>query len=90
MANDEIRELLKSVMDVREWLARLDTKLDTLTDVKETAETAKETADKALAKAEENERNIKRIAESNTRSWHVLLGMGTTFIVSILIYLITN
>jgi DNA mismatch repair ATPase MutS len=90
VANDEIRELLKSVMDVREWLARLDTKLDTLTDVKETAESARETAEKALAKAEENERNLQRIAESNNRSWHVLVGMGATFIVSILIYLITK
>lgn len=85
-----MKELMKQLMDVREWLVKLDTKLDHMQSVKETAEEAHEKASRALALAEENARDIAEVKTSNSRSWQVITGMGATFIVSILIYFLTK
>lgn len=87
---DDMRELMKQVMDVREWLVKLDTKLDHLQSVRETADEAHAIATKALALAEENARDITEVKVSNSRSWQVIVGMGSTFIVSILLYFLTK
>ncbi|MFE4202154.1 holin [Aneurinibacillus aneurinilyticus] len=94
---DEMRELLRSVLDVREWLARLDTKLDYMADVKDTAEEALTLARKVESRTEENSRDIEEIKaeiirtkEDGKRNWHVLIGMGSSFIVAILIYFLTK
>ena len=92
-----LHELIRSVIDVREWLARLDAKLDNMADIKETAENAQEIARQAKSLSEENARGIEEIKaeiirtkDDSKRNWHVLIGMGTTFIVSILIYFLTK
>lgn len=76
MPNDEVRELLKSIMDVREWLARLDAKLDTVGEVKETANQAEKTADKALALAKENAREIEEMKANNKWIWGTLISVA--------------
>jgi hypothetical protein len=90
MATDEIRELLKSLMDVREWLARLDAKLDQLADVKDAAEQAGKTADRALALAEENARDIAELKAESARNRQLIYGTLATVIAGVLVYLLTQ
>jgi tRNA A22 N-methylase len=84
---DDLRSL---VQDVRERMVRIETKLDQMADVKATADAANERAREALALAQENARNIAEIKADDRRKWGVIVGMGTTFIVSILIYFLTR
>jgi hypothetical protein len=90
LASDEIRELIKSLMDVREWLARLDAKLDQLADVKETADYAAKVADRAVALAEENARDIAELKAESTRNRQLIYGTLATVIAGVLVYLLTN
>lgn len=55
------RELNEKIADIREWLVRIDTKVDFFNDVKHTAERAEAKADKAHQKAEDNEKSIEGI-----------------------------
>jgi hypothetical protein len=90
MATDEIRELLKSLMDVREWLIRLDERLDHLSGVRDTADQASKTADRALALAEENARDIAELKAESARNRQLIYGTLATVIAGVLVYLLTN
>jgi hypothetical protein len=90
MPSDEIRELIKSLMDVREWLARLDAKLDHLADVKDMAEQAGKTADRALALAEENARDVAELKAESVRNRQLIYGTLATVIAGVLVYFLTN
>jgi hypothetical protein len=87
---DDMKEIRTQLADVREWLVRLDTKLDGMTDVKKTADAANERSREALALAQENARDIAEIKADDRRKWGVIIGMGTSFIGSILIYFLTR
>lgn len=87
---DDVRELIQQTMDIREQLARLDTKLDRLEDVKMTADAANERSRDALALAQENARDIAEIKADDRRKWGAIGGMAASFIVSVLVYLLTK
>jgi D-serine deaminase-like pyridoxal phosphate-dependent protein len=97
MATDEIRELLKSLMDVREWLARLDEKLERVSDVKYTADQALKVADeadkksdRAIAMSEENARDIAELKAESARNRQILYGALATVVAGVLVYFLTN
>jgi hypothetical protein len=90
MATDEIRELIKSLMDVREWLIRLDERLDHLSGFKDTAEHAAKTADRALALAEENARDIAELKAESARNRQLIYGTLATVTAGVLVYFLTN
>lgn len=54
MPEPNIHEFNDKLAEVREWLVRIDTKVDYFNDVKTTAERADEKADEALSLAKEN------------------------------------
>lgn len=87
---DGLHELIRSVIDVREWLARLDAKLDNMADIKETADNAQETARQAKAIAEENARDIAEMKSDRNRMWGAIAGGVITFIGSLFYFLLTK
>jgi hypothetical protein len=58
MSEPSSRELNEKIADIREWLVRIDTKVDFFHEVKRIAEDADEKAGKALTASEENAKDI--------------------------------
>jgi hypothetical protein len=56
-------------MEIREWLVRIDTKMDGFNDVKHTADRADQKADRALHKSEDNANAIAGIKK--TAMWAI-------------------
>jgi hypothetical protein len=90
MPSDEIRELIKSIMDVREWLVRLDARLEELSSVKDKFESTSKVADRALALAEENARDIAELKAESARNRQLIYGTLATVIAGVLVYLLTS
>lgn len=63
MTEPNNRELNDKIADIREWLVRIDTKVDFFNDVKHTAERADMKADKALQKSDDNAEDISEVKE---------------------------
>jgi hypothetical protein len=61
MTEPNNRELNDKISDIREWLVRIDTKVDFFNDVKYMAERAEKKADEALLKAEDNAEDIEKL-----------------------------
>jgi hypothetical protein len=88
--SDEIRELIKSLMDVREWLVRLDARLEELSSVKDKFENTSKVADRALALAEENARDIAELKAESARNRQLIYGTLATVAAGVLVYFLTN
>ncbi|KMJ58072.1 holin [Bacillus sp. LL01] len=77
-------ELNEKIADIREWLVRIDTKMDMMSDIKYRAERAEEKADfaevkasKALSLAEQNRDDIVEMKVNTKWVWGVMLtGLG--------------
>lgn len=67
----------RDIAELREWLVRIDTKVDYLNDVKHTAEEADAKADKALAMAEDNRNDIRDMKANTKWVWGFMLGVAT-------------
>jgi hypothetical protein len=61
MTEPNNRELNDKIADIREWLVRIDTKVDFFNDVKHTAERAEAKADKALLKSDDQSEDIEAL-----------------------------
>ena len=70
MSSEEARVL----SDIRERVVRLETKIDAITDVRETAEAARETALEALQVARSAHKQIDEIADNQRWLWRTLVG----------------
>ena len=79
MTEPSSRELNDKIAEIREWLVRIDTKVDMFHDVKRVADEADAKADKALMKSEDNEKDIERIR--TTTKWAI--GLTITSIAGI-------
>lgn len=69
MTEPNNRELNEKIGEIREWLVRIDTKVDFLNEVKSTAERAEQKADKALQKADEQTKQLDGIKK--TAQWAI-------------------
>lgn len=69
MSEPSGRELNDKIYEIREWLVRIDTKMDHINDIKRTAEEADNKAEKALNLAEENAKDIEGIKK--TTHWAI-------------------
>lgn len=87
---DDMKEISTQLAGVREWLVRLDTKLDGMAEVKKTAETALDKARIADAKADENARDIAEMKTNSRWSWGFIIGIGTSFIGTVLAYILNK
>jgi hypothetical protein len=63
----------RDIAELREWLVRIDTKVDYLNDVKHTAEEADAKADRALALANENREDIRDMKANTKWVWGAIL-----------------
>jgi hypothetical protein len=77
-----ITELLKQALDIREWLARLDTKIDQLNEIKRDVADAGKTADEALALSRANKESIAEIKANDRYKWGAIISI-LGFVVSI-------
>jgi hypothetical protein len=64
MTEPNNRELNDKISDIREWLVRIDTKVDFFNDVKYTAERAEKKADEALIKSDDNTEDIEKLSKT--------------------------
>jgi hypothetical protein len=75
----------REIAEIREWLVRLDTKLDMLNDVKKTADSAEHKAERALQKIDDQARQIEGIKK--TAMWAI--GIFATIIATLSAAVIT-
>jgi len=66
-------ELNEKIADIREWLVRIDTKVDYLNEVKRTAEEADDKAERALQMSEENKQSIRDMKANSKWAWGTIL-----------------
>lgn len=69
------RELNDKIADIREWLVRIDTKVDFLNEVKNTADRAEAKADKALLKTDDQAEDLTEFKQDVRKEMD---GMRTT------------
>ncbi len=81
MSSEEARVL----SNIRERVVRLETKIDAMTDVRETAEAAREAALEALQVAKSSHKRINEIADNQRWLWRTLVGAILTAVIAILI-----
>ncbi|QMV44476.1 hemolysin XhlA family protein [Cohnella cholangitidis] len=70
MSNEEVRVL----SDIRERVVRLETKIDAMTDVRETAEEARDKAIEALQSSKSAHLRVNEIADNQRWLWRTLVG----------------
>ena len=73
MGEPSNNELNDKIADIREWLVRIDTKVDYFNEVKHTADRAHEKADEALALAKESRADISDMKANTKWLWGVFL-----------------
>ncbi|WP_028988016.1 hemolysin XhlA family protein [Thermicanus aegyptius] len=74
------------LQEIRERIVRIETKLDTMTDVKLTAEKAKSTADEALQSAKSAHHRIDDVADNQKWLWRTVAGALITGAIAALFY----
>ncbi|WP_078548631.1 hemolysin XhlA family protein [Litchfieldia alkalitelluris] len=87
MTEPSSRELSEKIADIREWLVRIDTKVDFLNEVKHKAEQADEKADKALVLSNENREQIRDMKANTKWVWGTILTVaGLLITISIAVF----
>ena len=82
MSSEEVRVLA----EIRERVVRLETKIDAMTDVRETAEAARDSALEALQSTRSAHLRINEVADNQRWLWRTLVGA----IVAAVIAAVTN
>ncbi|BBI31464.1 hemolysin XhlA family protein [Cohnella abietis] len=70
MSSEEARVL----SDIRERVVRLETKIDAMTDVRDTAEAARDAAIEALQMAKSAHKQVDEIADNQRWLWRTVVG----------------
>ena len=76
MAEPSGHELNEKIAEIREWLVRIDTKVDMFHDVKRIAEEASTKADKALQLSAESRDDIRDMKANTKWLWGVALAIA--------------
>jgi len=63
----------RDIAELREWLVRIDTKMDYMSEVKRVADEADAKADKALAMSEANREDIRDMKANTKWVWGAIL-----------------
>lgn len=63
----------RDIAELREWLVRIDTKMDYMSEVKRTADEAKSTADEAKQLSLDNRENIRDMKANGKWLWGFLV-----------------
>lgn len=67
-------EVSRVLSDIRERMVRVETKIDTMTDVRATAEEAKETANEALQYGKSAHHRLNEVADNQKWLWRTVVG----------------
>jgi hypothetical protein len=65
----------RDIAELREWLVRIDTKMDYMSEVKRVADEADAKADKALAMSEENREDIRDMKANTKWVWGTIIAV---------------
>ncbi|MGG0778151.1 hemolysin XhlA family protein [Bacillus rugosus] len=94
MPEPNIHEFNDKLAEVREWLVRIDTKVDYFNEVKlradqayEKADQAEEKAEKALAMSMENQSDVADMKANTKWVWGVIIGVAGLAISGIALFL---
>ncbi|MBZ5213417.1 hemolysin XhlA family protein [Bacillus paralicheniformis] len=87
MGEPSNNELNDKIADIREWLVRIDTKVDYFNEVKHTADRAYEKADEALILAKESQADISDMKANTKWLWGVILTVVGLVISGIALFL---
>ncbi|XOT28957.1 hemolysin XhlA family protein [Bacillus subtilis subsp. subtilis] len=87
MSEPSNNELNDKIADIREWLVRIDTKVDFFNEVKTKAERADEKADEALSLAKENRADIADMKANTKWIWGVMIGVAGLAISGVALFL---
>lgn len=85
MENQEINNVL---IDIRERVVRVETKLDNMTDVKDIADEAKDKANEALHSAKSAHHRIEDVADNQKWLWRTVIGALLTGAIGLLFYFV--
>ncbi|KXG42885.1 hemolysin XhlA family protein [Tepidibacillus decaturensis] len=77
---------LDILSEIRERVVRVETKIDLMTDVKDTAEEAKETANEALQSTKSAHHRIDEISKNQTWLWRTVIGALLTSAIGLLFF----
>lgn len=65
----------RDIAELREWLVRIDTKMDYMSEVKRVADEADAKADKALAMSEDNREDIRDMKANTKWVWGTIIAV---------------
>jgi hypothetical protein len=65
----------RDIAELREWLVRIDTKMDYMSEVKRVADEADAKADKALAMSEDNREDIRDMKANTKWVWGTMIAV---------------
>ena len=76
------QEMSRVLTDIRERLVRVETKIDGMRDVRETAEAAEKTANEAIQSAKSAHRRIDEIGDNQKWLWRTVVGVVLAGVIS--------
>jgi archaellum component FlaC len=82
MPEPSSREINDKIAEIREWLVRIDTKMDYMSEVKRVADDAKTTADEAKQLSVENREDIRDMKANTKWLWGFVVSV-TAIVVTI-------
>lgn len=85
MENQEINNVL---IDIRERVVRVETKLDNMTDVKDIADEAKDKANEALQSAKSAHHRLDDVADNQKWLWRTVIGALLVGAIGLLFYFV--
>lgn len=78
------QEMSRVLSDIRERMVRVETKIDTMTDVRDTADEAKDTANKALESSKSAHHRLNELADNQKWLWRTVVGAVIVGVISLL------
>ena len=76
------QEMSRVLVDIRERLVRVETKIDGMRDVRETAEAAEKTANEAIQSAKSAHHRIDEIGDNQKWLWRTVVGAVLAGVIS--------
>lgn len=78
------QEMSRVLSDIRERVVRVETKIDSMTDVRDTAEQAKDVANKALEASKSAHHRLNELGDNQKWLWRAVIGSVIAGAISLL------
>jgi predicted metal-dependent hydrolase len=87
---NEMKEFLMALMEVKETLARMDQKVDNLSEIKSTSSEAHRIASEADARSKNNEKDISEIKQNDQKKWIAIGTVTSGFLLQVVYFVMTK